>query len=81
MYSSSIETIEELGEALNCYMYYADVGSAKEKDEIQQRWGRADGRVVVASNAFRLGIDEPNVQAVIHVGLIHQLQNYRQESG
>jgi len=81
VYSSSIETIEELGRALSCHMYYEDVGSAKEKDEIQQQWGRADGRVVVASNAFGLGIDEPNVRAVIHVGPIHQLQNYGQESG
>jgi superfamily II DNA helicase RecQ len=81
VYSSSIETIKGLGSALNCHMYYADVGSDKEKDEIQQRWGRADGRVIVASNAFGLGIDEPNVRVVFHVGPIHQLENYGQESG
>lgn len=39
-YSSSIRAIEELGSALNCHVYYADVGSTKEKDEIQQRWGQ-----------------------------------------
>ena len=34
VYSSSIKTIKELGEALNCYIYYANIRSAKEKDEI-----------------------------------------------
>jgi superfamily II DNA helicase RecQ len=66
---------------LNCHMYYAEVGSAKEKDEIQQQWSSGNGRVVVASNAFGLGIDQPNVRAVVHVGPIHKLQDYGQESG
>lgn len=37
VYSSSIETIKELAskEALDCHMYYAHVGSAEEKDQIQ----------------------------------------------
>jgi superfamily II DNA helicase RecQ len=81
VYSSSIDTIKELGSALDCHMYYADVGSNKEKDKIQWRWGHADGPVIVASNAFGLGIDEPNVRAVIHVGPIYQLGDYGQESG
>jgi superfamily II DNA helicase RecQ len=37
--------------------------------------------VIIASNAFGLGIDEPNVRVVVHVGPIHQLENYGQESG
>ena len=81
VYSSSIETIKELGGELDCHMYYADVGSTKEKDEIQQQWGRADGRVVVASNAFGLGIDQPDVRVVIHVGPIYRMRDYGQESG
>jgi hypothetical protein len=35
MYNSNINSIKELSGALNCHMYYADVGSDKEKDEIQ----------------------------------------------
>jgi hypothetical protein len=34
VYSNSINTIKELGSALNCHMYYVDVRSDKEKDEI-----------------------------------------------
>ena len=37
--------------------------------------------MIVASNAFRLGIDELNVRVVIHVGPIYQLGDYGQESG
>ena len=37
MYSSSINTIKELGGVLDYYMYYVDVGSNKEKDKIQWR--------------------------------------------
>jgi superfamily II DNA helicase RecQ len=81
VYSSCIDTIKELGSALNCHTYYAEVGSTKEKDKIEQRWGRADGRVIVASNAFGLGIDKSDVRAVIHVGPIHQIENYGQENG
>jgi superfamily II DNA helicase RecQ len=83
VYSSSIETIKELGskEALNCHTYYADVGSTEEKDQMQQRWGKADGRVIVASNAFGLGINQPDVRVVIHVGPIYRMRDYGQESG
>ena len=62
-------------------MYYTDVGSVEEKDQIQQQQGNANGRVVVASNAFGLGIDQLDVRVVIHVGPIHQLRDYGQESG
>jgi ATP-dependent DNA helicase RecQ len=37
--------------------------------------------VVVASNTFRLGIDQLDVRVVIHVGPIHQMKGYRQKSG
>jgi superfamily II DNA helicase RecQ len=81
VYSSCIDTIKELGAALNCHTYYADVGSTKEKDKIQQQWSCADGRVIVASNAFGLGIDQPDVRAVVHVGPIYKIEDYGQESG
>jgi RecQ family ATP-dependent DNA helicase len=81
IYSSSIDSIEEIGAKLGCHIYHANIGSPEVKSRIQEQWGRAEGRVVVASNAFGLGIDEPNVRVVIHVGPIHQMRNYGQESG
>jgi Superfamily II DNA helicase len=44
-------------------------------------WEGTDGRVIVASNAFGLGIDKPDVRAVIHTGPIYQVHSYGQESG
>ena len=67
--------------ALDCQAYYRDVGNAQVKDEIRKAWQSGDGRVVVATNAFGLGIDQPDVRVVVHVGPIHQLQRYGQESG
>ena len=81
VYSSSIITTQDLSEALNCHAYYRDVGDAEVKDQIRKAWESADGRVVVATNAFGLGIDRPDVRVVIHVGPIHQMRNYGQESG
>ena len=57
------------------------MGSPEVKSGIQEQWERADGRVIVASNAFGLGIDKPDVRAVVHTGPIYQVRSYRQESG
>ena len=81
IYSSSIVTTQEVSNALGCHAYYRDVGDAAVKDEIRKAWESADGRVVVATNAFGLGIDRPDVRVVVHIGPIYQLRSYGQESG
>ena len=81
IYSSSIVTTQEVSRALDCHAYYRDVGDRGAKDEIRKAWERADGRVVVATNAFGLGIDQPDVRVVVHIGPIYQMRNYSQESG
>jgi len=81
IYSNSIDTIKELGERLGYPMYYAGVGSEKEKARIQQRWENGTARVAICSNAFGLGIDQPDVRFVGHVGPIYDMENYGQESG
>lgn len=62
-------------------MYYAEVGTEAEKKQIRRRWESGEERVVVASNAFGLGIDQPDVRVVFHVGPIYQMKSYAQESG
>jgi RecQ family ATP-dependent DNA helicase len=81
IYSSSIVTTQEVSSALDCHAYYRDVGDAAVKDEIRKAWESADGRVVVATNAFGLGIDRPDVRVVVHIGPVYQMRNYSQESG
>jgi superfamily II DNA helicase RecQ len=81
IYSSSIVTTQEVSSALDCHAYYRDVGDAAVKNEIRKAWESADRRVVVATNAFGLGINRPDVRVVVHIRPIYQMRNYSQESG
>ena len=47
----------------------------------QDRWTQGKSRVMVATNAFGMGIDKPDVRLVIHSGLPDSVEGYFQESG
>ena len=51
------------------------------KTERQDRWKRGDVRVMVATNAFGMGIDKPDVRLVVHYDLPPSLEEYYQEAG
>ena len=51
------------------------------KKDLQRRFIRGDLRVMVATNAFGMGIDKPDVRLVIHADLPGSLENYVQEAG
>ncbi|TVY59375.1 ATP-dependent DNA helicase Q1 [Lachnellula suecica] len=71
IYSGSIVTTQEVSSALDCHVYYRDVGDAAVKDEIRKAWESADKRVVVATNTFGLGIDRPDIRVVVYIGPIY----------
>lgn len=52
-----------------------------DKDVRQNRWQRGESRVMVATNAFGMGIDKPDVRLVVHVDLPDSPEAYFQEAG
>ena len=51
------------------------------KDERQKAWTENRYRVVVATNAFGMGIDKPDVRTVIHMDIPSSIEAYFQEAG
>ena len=60
--------------------YHAGL-TTKERNERQQAWTEGKTRVIVATNAFGMGIDKPDVRVVIHYDLPSQSESYYQEAG
>ena len=67
-------------EDITADFYHAGLDDAT-KDIRQHRWQSGGIRVMVATNAFGMGIDKPDVRIVIHMDLPDSIEAYFQEAG
>ena len=69
-----------INEGITADFYHAGLDNAA-KDIRQKRWQSGECRVMVATNAFGMGIDKPDVRLVIHLDLPDSPEAYFQEAG
>ena len=65
---------------LSATYFHAGLDNAV-KDERQRAWQRDEVRIMVATNAFGMGIDKPDVRVVVHMDCPDSIEAYFQEAG
>ncbi len=85
VYCQSRKRVEEIaqtlsGEGISALPYHAGLDSAVRQAN-QDRFLRAEGIVMVATIAFGMGIDKPDVRFVAHLDMPKNIEGYYQETG
>jgi ATP-dependent DNA helicase RecQ len=85
IYTTNRKTTEELAELLQkndikAVAYHAGIDS-KQRAERQDLFMNEDVQVIVATIAFGMGIDKPDIRYVIHYNIPKSIENYYQETG
>ena len=85
VYARSRQRTKEYSDLLNqsgipATFYHAGLDTSV-KDERQQAWQQGLTRVMVATNAFGMGIDKPDVRIVVHIDCPDSIESYFQEAG
>ncbi|MFO1395665.1 MAG: ATP-dependent DNA helicase RecQ [Burkholderiales bacterium] len=85
VYAATIGWVDALHEALvadgiEARRYHGKLGT-RERTESQDAFMAGGVRVMVATNAFGLGVDKPDIRYVIHAQMPGSLESYYQESG
>lgn len=78
---SCLETAKQLESLGFTATFYHGGLSAKDKEKNMQLWMEEKVQVIVATNAFGMGIDKANVKTIIHLHWPQNLENYYQEAG
>ena len=85
VYAATVKAVEdlaarlaELGESATCYHGKL---AARERKHNQDLFMNGERRIMVATNAFGMGIDKPDTRFVIHLQVPTNLEAYYQESG
>lgn len=85
IYVSARKKTEELANYINTKGFktvsYHGGMSTEDKQSSFDYWMSEERPIIVATNAFGMGIDKPNVRVVIHMDLPYSIENYIQEAG
>src|SRR5699024_8228507 len=85
IYASTRAEVEKLSDYLHEYkienvIYHGGLAK-KERSLIQEKFVSDQVKIVVATNAFGMGIDKPDIRYIIHFNLTGDLESYYQEIG
>jgi ATP-dependent DNA helicase RecQ len=85
VYATTRKSVDSVADLLNRHGiraggYHAGIGAA-ERQRLQDSFMTGETRVVVATNAFGMGIDKPDVRLVVHYNTPSTLEDYYQEAG
>jgi len=75
---ATVEALKDAG--IPAIGYHAKMESTERKEN-QERWMAEEVNVLVGTVAFGLGINKPNVRAVVHLSLPKSIEQYYQEAG
>lgn len=85
VYVRSRKRTKQISDELNRAGIHADYYHAglyvEDKQDKQNKWTTNECRVMVATNAFGMGIDKPDVRLVVHIDIPNSLEEYYQEAG
>jgi ATP-dependent DNA helicase RecQ len=85
IYVATVRTANELygwlcAENVNAARYHGKM-KTKEREEVQQRFMDGEFHVIVATKAFGLGIDKPDIRFIVHFNFPDSIESYYQEIG
>ena len=86
IYAATVKTVDELADFLiehgvQCGRYHGRM-RARERERVQSAFmGHSQPRIMVATNAFGLGVDKQDLRFVIHYNFPGSLESYYQEAG
>lgn len=85
IYFSLIRSLEECSRQLTslglAHLCYHGKLAAAQRGAIQERFMAGDNNLILATNAFGMGIDKENIRFVIHAEIPNSLESYYQEIG
>jgi ATP-dependent DNA helicase RecQ len=85
IYTATVKAVEEVHQALEAAgesaTFYHGQLPARVRTENQDLFMNGERRIMVATNAFGMGIDKPDIRFVVHYQLPANLESYYQEAG